>query len=209
MCVEYTDLNRACRRDPFRLPQIDQVVDSTAGCGLLSFLDCYFGYHQIPLKGEDQIKTSFITPFGTFCYSTLPFVLKSASATYQQGIQWCLHSQIGSNAEAYIDDVVVKTQEDEGLISDLIETFNNLRKFKMKLNPENCTFSVPSGKLLGYMVSRRGVDKNPEKVLTITKMKLPESLHDVQKLTGCMAALSRFITQLSIMGLPFFKLLKK
>jgi hypothetical protein len=209
MCVEYTDLNRACRRDPFGLPQIDQVVDSTAGCGLLSFLDCYFGYHQIPLKGEDQIKTSFITPFGTFCYSTLPFVLKSASATYQQGIQWCLHSQIGSNAEAYIDDVVVKTQEDEGLISDLIETFNNLRKFKMKLNPENCTFSVPSGKLLGYMVSRRGVDKNPEKVLTITKMKLPESLHDVQKLTGCMAALSRFITQLSVMGLPFFKLLKK
>jgi hypothetical protein len=209
MCVEYTDLNRACRRDPFGLPQIDQVVDSTAGCGLLSFLDCYFGYHQIPLKGEDQIKTSFITPFGTFCYSTLPFVLKSASATYQQGIQWCLHSQIGSNAEAYIDDVVVKTQEDEGLISDLIETFNNLRKFKMKLNPENCTFSVPSGKLLGYMVSRRGVDKNPEKVLTITKMKLPVSLHDVQKLTGCMAALSRFITQLSVMGLPFFKLLKK
>jgi hypothetical protein len=209
MCVEYTDLNRACRRDPFGLPQIDQVVDSTAGCGLLSFLDCYFGYHQIPLKGEDQIKTSFITPFGTFCYSTLPFVLKSASATYQQGIQWCLHSQIGSNAEAYIDDVVVKTQEDEGLISDLIETFNNLRKFKMKLNPENCTFSVPSGKLLGYMVSHRGVDKNPEKVLTITKMKLPESLHDVQKLTGCMAALSRFITQLSVMGLPFFKLLKK
>jgi hypothetical protein len=209
MCVEYTDLNRACRRDPFGLPQIDQVVDSTAGCGLLSFLDCYFGYHQIPLKGEDQIKTSFITPFGTFCYSTLPFVLKSASATYQQGIQWCLHSQIGSNAEAYIDDVVVKTQEDEGLISDLIETFNNLRKFKMKLNPENCTFSVPSGKLLGYMVSRRGVDKNPEKVLTITTLKLPESLHDVQKLTGCMAALSRFITQLSVMGLPFFKLLKK
>jgi hypothetical protein len=90
--------------------------------------------------------------------------------------------------------VVVKTQEDEGLISDLAETFDNLRKFKMKLNPEKCTFSVPLGKLLGYMVSFHGIDPNPEKVSAITKMKPPESPHDVQKLTGCMAALSRFIS---------------
>jgi hypothetical protein len=90
--------------------------------------------------------------------------------------------------------VFVKTQEEEGIISDLVETFKNLRKFKMKLNPEKCTFDVPSGKLLRYMVSRRGIDPNPEKVLAITKMKPPESLHDVQKLTGCMVALSRFIS---------------
>jgi hypothetical protein len=89
--------------------------------------------------------------------------------------------------------VVVKTREDEGLISDLVETFKNLRKFKMKLNPEKCTFSVPSGKLLGYMVSWREIDPNPDNVSTITNMMPPESLHDVQKLTRCMAALSRFI----------------
>jgi hypothetical protein len=105
--------------------------------------------------------------------------------------------------------VVVKTQEDEGLISDLVETFDNLRKIKMKLNPENCTFNVPSRKLLGYMVSCRGIDPNTEKVSAITKMKLPESLHDMQKLMACMAALSRFISRLSVRGLPFFKLLKK
>jgi hypothetical protein len=79
-------------------------------------------------------------------------------------------------------------------ISDLVETFNNLRKFKMKLNRGKCTFGVPSGKLLGYMVSYHGIDPNLEKVSAITKMKPPESLHDVQKLTGCMAALSRFIS---------------
>jgi hypothetical protein len=90
--------------------------------------------------------------------------------------------------------------EEEGLISDLEETFGNLRKFKMKLNPEKCTFGVPSRKLLGYMVSRRGIDPNPEKVLAITKMRPLVGLHDIQKLTGCMAA---------IRGLPFFKLLKK
>jgi hypothetical protein len=81
--------------------------------------------------------------------------------------------------EAYVDDVVVKTREEEGLISDLAETFDNLRKFKMKLNPEKCTFGVPSGMLLGYKVSQRGIDPNLEKVSAITKMKLLESLHDV------------------------------
>jgi hypothetical protein len=81
MCVAYTYLNKACKKDQFRLPWIDQVVDSTAGCSLLSFLDYYSGYHQIPLKVEDQIKTSFITLFGAFCYTTMPFQLKSAGAT--------------------------------------------------------------------------------------------------------------------------------
>jgi hypothetical protein len=90
--------------------------------------------------------------------------------------------------------VVAKTREDEGLISNLIETFDNLRKFKMKLNPKKCTFGVPSGKLLRYMVSRRGIDPNLGKVSAITKMKLPESLHNIQKLTECMSALSRFIS---------------
>jgi hypothetical protein len=194
MCVDYTNLNKACNKDPFGLPQIDQVVDSTAGCSLLCFLDCYSVYHQIPLKVEDQIKVSSISPFGAFCYTTMPFRFKSAGATYQQGIQRCLYSQIGCNMKAYIGDVVVKTQEEEGLISDLAETIDNLRKFKMKLNPKKCTFGVPSGKLLGYMVSRCSIDPNLEKVLAITKMKPPKSLHDVQNLMGCMAALSRFIS---------------
>jgi hypothetical protein len=92
MCVDYTDLNKAYKKDPFGLSQIDQVVNSIASCSLLSFLSCYSGYHQIPLKVEDQIKTSFITPFGVFCYTTMPFRLKSTGATYQRGIQRCLHS---------------------------------------------------------------------------------------------------------------------
>jgi hypothetical protein len=209
MCVDYTNLNKACKKDPFRLHQIDQVEDSTAGCSLLSFLDCYLGYHRIPLKVEEQIKISSITQFGAFCCTTLPFRLKSVGATYQMGIQWCLYSKLGHNVEAYVDNVVVKTQEEEGLISDLVETFDNLRKFKMKLNPEKCTFRVPSGKLLGYMVSRWGIDPNPEKVPSISKMMPPESPYDIQKLIGCLATLSRFISQLSVRGLPFFKLLKK
>jgi hypothetical protein len=146
-----------------------------------------------PLKEEDQIKTSFITPFGVFYYTKMPFRLKSAQATYQRGIQRRLHSQLGRNTEAYIDDVVINTQEDEELISDLVETFNNLSKFKMKSNLDKCTFGVPLGKLLRYMVSRRGIDPNLEKMSTITKMKPSESLHDIHKLMGGMATLNRFI----------------
>jgi hypothetical protein len=129
MCVDYTNLNKAYKKDSFELPWIDQVMDSTAGCNLLSFLNCYSGYHQIPLKEEDQIKTSFITSFGAFCYVTMPFRLISVGATYQRGIQRCLYSQLRRNVEAYVDDVVVKTREEEGLISDLTETLDNLRKF--------------------------------------------------------------------------------
>ena len=90
MCVDYTDLNKHCPKDPFGLPRIDEVVDSTAGCELLCFLDCYSGYHQITLKEEDHIKTSFITPFGAYCYMMMSFGLKNVGATYQRAIQRCL-----------------------------------------------------------------------------------------------------------------------
>ena len=89
MCIDYTDLNKHCPKDPFGLPRIDQVIDSTAGCVLLSFLDCYSGYHLIALKVEDQIKTAFITPYGAYAYKTMYFGLKNAGATYQRAIQLC------------------------------------------------------------------------------------------------------------------------
>jgi hypothetical protein len=131
--------------------------------------------------------------FGDFCYTMMSFGLKSAGATYQRAIQQCLHTQLGHNTEVYIDDMVMKTREDEGLISDLAETFDILRKFKMKLNPVKYTFSVPLGKLLGYMVSRCGIDPNPEKVSAIMKMK-PLRVSMMSRAYACMIALSRFIS---------------
>ena len=123
MCIDYTHLNKACPKDPFALPRIDQVIDSTAGCDLLSLLDAYSGYHQIPLNPDDQLKTAFITPYGPCCYTTMPFGLKNAGATYQRCMQKCLHDQIGRNAHAYVDDVVIKTKEKHTLLADLKETF--------------------------------------------------------------------------------------
>jgi hypothetical protein len=121
----------------------------------------------------------------------------------------CFANQLHRNVEAYVDDVVVKTRNPEGLISDLEETFNSLRQFWWKLNPTKCVFGVPSGKLLGFIVSNRGIEANPKKITAITDMGAPATIKDVQKLTGCMAALNRFIFRLRERGLPFFKLLKR
>jgi hypothetical protein len=129
MCVDYTDLNRHCSKDPFALPRIDQVTDSTAGCVLLSFLDYYSSYHQVALKEEDQIKTTFITPFGVYSYTTITFGLKNVGATYQRAIQLCLADQLHRNVEAYVDDVVIKTRSHDEFITNLEETFNSLRRF--------------------------------------------------------------------------------
>jgi ribonuclease HI len=209
MCIDYTDLNKHCPKDPFPLPRIDQVVDSTAGSVLLCFLDCYSGYHQIALHPDDEYKTAFITPHGIYCYKVMTLGLKNAGATYQKAIQKRLKSQIGKNVEAYVDDVIVKTTEENKLITDLTETFANLREFQWKLNPTKCVFGVPSGLLLGFMVGHRGIEANPAKVDAIRKMAKPSNKKDVMKLTGMMAALGRFISKLGEKGLPFFKLLNK
>ena len=130
------------------------------------------------------------------------FGLKNAGATYQKAIQRCLQGQIGCNAEAYVDDVVIKTKHNDQIITDLSETFENIRKFKWKLNPTKCVFGVPSGKLLDLIVSSRGIEANPTKVNAIRFMKPPRSKKDLKKLTGCMAALSRFISRLGDRRLP-------
>jgi hypothetical protein len=180
-----------------------------AGCVLLCFLDCYSGYHQIALKEEDQIKTTFITPYGTYAYKTISFGLKNAGATYQRAIQMCFAGQLHRNVEGYVDDVVIKIRDSDDLIADLEETFSSLRRFWWKLNPTKCVFGVPSGKLLGFVVSNRGIEANLVKITAITDMWVPATIKDVQKLTGCMAALNRFISRLEERGLPFFKLLKR
>jgi hypothetical protein len=206
MCVDYTDLNKHCPKDPFGLPRIDEVVDSTAGYELLYFLDCYSGYHQIALNKDDQIKTSFITPFGAYCYMTISFGLKNTGATYQRAIQECLEKEIQDKlVEAYVDDVVVKTKESHSLIDDLTRTFAALNQYQSKLNPKKCIFGVPSGILLGNVINRDGIRPNPEKVQAALNMERPTNVKDVQKLTGCMAALSQFLSRFGDKGLPLFQ----
>jgi hypothetical protein len=179
------------------------------GCARLSFLDAYSGYNQIKLKKEDKEKTAFITPYGVFCYQVMPFGLKNAGATYQRMMQNCLESQIGCNIQVYIDDVVITTRKEESLINDLAETFDNLNRYKLNLNPTKYSFGVSVGQLLGFLVSARGIEANPEKIQAILTMGKLAKLHDIQKLAGHVAALSRFVARVGEKMLPFYALMKK
>ena len=122
-------------------------------------IDTLESYH-----GPDEIKTAFITPFGCFCYVTTPFGLKNVGATFMRMIQKCLLTQISWNVETYMDDIVVKSRKGSDLLTDLAETFANLRRYDIKINPSKSTFGVPGGKLVGFLVFERGINANPERL---------------------------------------------
>ena len=163
----------------FPLPQIDQLVDSTAGHRLLTFMNTFSSYNQIMMDEDDQKKTSFITSQGLFYYKVMPFGLKNAEATYQRLMNKMFHNQIEQNVELYIDDMLVKTKDKENHLDDLEETFKTLRQYRMKLNPSKCVFGVSSGKFLGFMVSQRGIEANPDKIKAILEMTSPKTIKEM------------------------------
>ena len=126
------------------------------------------------MSKEDEEKTSLITPCGTYCFVRMPFRLKSAGSTFARAVQIGFESQLHRNIEAYMDDIVVKTKDRATLIQDLEEIFDNLHKINLKLNPKKCVFGVPSGKLLGFFVSQRGIEANPDKIKAIQQIEAPK-----------------------------------
>ena len=163
LCIDFTDINKACPKDSFPLPIIDLIVDATAGHELLSFIDAFFGYNQISMDPGDQEKTSFVTTQGTYCYRVMPFGLKNVEATYQRLVNRMFQRQIGASMEVYIDDMLVKTTKSDLHIAHLSEAFQILRNYNMKLNPAKCAFGVSAGIFLGFIVNHRGIEANPDK----------------------------------------------
>ena len=142
ICVDFTKLNRACLKDDYPLLRIDQLIDFTASCELLSFLDAYSGYHQAWMEKEDEKHTSFITHHETYCHIRMSFKLKNSGATFARLVQKVLGGQFRRNIEAYIDDIVVKSRKEREHAQDLEETFSSLRKASIRLNLEKCVFRV-------------------------------------------------------------------
>jgi ribonuclease HI len=161
------------------------------------------------MKESNQLATSFIIPFGMYCYTTMPFGLRNAGATYQRCMNHVFGEHIGRTVEAYVDDIIVKTRKASDLIFDLEVTFRCLKAKSVKLNPKKCVFGVPRGMLLGFIVSKRGIEANPEKIAAITNMGPIKDLKGVQTVMGCLAALSHFISRLGEKGLPLYRLLRK
>ena len=164
MCVGFTDLNRACPKNPFPMPRIDQLVDATVGYPRMSFLDAFQGYHQIPLALDDQEKIAFVTLVGNYHYKVMPFGLKNAGSTYQRMMTKIFEPQLGKNVEVYIDDMVVKSKLVSEHLTDVTSIFEILRKHRLCLNASKYSFGVGSGKFLGYMVTHRGNEVNPDQI---------------------------------------------
>ncbi|KAL8134606.1 hypothetical protein AgCh_009579 [Apium graveolens] len=189
MCVDFTDLNDACPKDCSPLPRIDTLINATAGHEMLSFMDELTGYNQIKMHKDD--------------------IPKNAGATYQRLVNKIFKDLIGKTMEIYVDDMLVKSLLKADHITHLREVFEVLRYHKRMLNPAKCAFGVGSGKFLGLMVSKRGIETNPDKIKAILDMEPPRSIKDVQKLTGRVAALGCFISKSGDKCLPFFKSLEK
>jgi hypothetical protein len=174
----------------------------------MSLLDCFSGYHQIYMKEEDKASTSFITPFGTYCFIRMPEGLKNAGSTFSRLTKRVLESQVDYNIFTYVDDIVVASKNKEDHLANLVETFANMRDARLWLNPEKCVFGVRQGKKLGYLVSHREIEANPTKIQAFINMTPPQSARDVQRLIGRLAALNRFISKSIEHSLPFLKTLR-
>ncbi|GJY82621.1 reverse transcriptase domain-containing protein [Tanacetum coccineum] len=157
---------------------------------------------------EDEEKTEFYTDQGTYCYTNMPFGLKNAGATYQRLVDSTFQSQIGRNLEEYVDDMVVKSKDEKMLLADIAETFDNLRKINMKLNPKKCSFEVEEGKFLGYMVTSEGIKANPKKAKALADLQSPRTLKKMQSLSGKLDSLNCFLAKSAERSLPFFNTLK-
>ncbi|KAL5801623.1 hypothetical protein ACOSQ3_033255 [Xanthoceras sorbifolium] len=159
------------------------MVDATAGHELLSFMDAFSNYNQILMHPDDQEKTSFITERSIFCYKVMPFGLKNAGATYQRLVNKMFANMLGQTMEVYIDDMLVKSLITDQYLDHLRQSFDIIDKYGMKFNLTKCSFGVSSGKFLRYLVTKRGVEANPDQIQSIMDLRSPKSIKDVQKLT--------------------------
>ncbi|CAA0810559.1 Unknown protein, partial [Striga hermonthica] len=209
LCIDFSDLNQACPKDSYPIPHIDYMVDATSGHQLMSFLDAYSSYNQIPMHPNDAEHTSFYSARGLYYYVMMTFGLKNAGATYQRLVNKMFSRLIGHTMEVYVDDMLVKSEQASDHIAHLSEVLDILREYSMVLNPKKCTFGVRSGKFLGYMVSQRGIEANPAKIQAILELAPPTSIKGVQALTGRLAALNRFISKSTDHCKSFFDTIRK
>ena len=161
------------------MPKIDQLVNATVGHPRMRFLDAFQGYHQIPLALDDQEKATFVTLIENYHYKVMSFSLKNAGSIYQRMMARMFESQLGKNIEIYIDDMVVKSKMVSEHLGDLRAIFEILRKYKLRLNASKCSFGVGSGKFLGYMITHRGIEVNPDHIKAIKNLRSPRNPKEV------------------------------
>ncbi|GAA0175283.1 hypothetical protein LIER_41887 [Lithospermum erythrorhizon] len=190
------NLNKTYPKDYYQLPCLGRLVDGNAGHEVFDFLDASRGYHQILLEKEDQEKMTFITEYGLYYWKVMSFGLKNAEATYQRMVNTIF-------SEIYVDDMLVKSKRSCERLANLEETLQRLERSQLRINPDKCFFGVTLGKFLGFMISERGIEPNPDKVEAIMQMKAPKSYKEVQGLVGYLVALNKFISRSRDQNLTF------
>jgi hypothetical protein len=208
VCIDYRDINKACPKDNFPTPFVDQIVDDCAGSEIFSLMDGFSGYNQINIVPEDQHKTAFICPWGTFAYRKLPFGLKNVGATFQRAMSYAFHD-IKHIVQPYLDDLPAHSMRRVDHPIHLRAIFLRCRFYHIRLNPHKCIFCVESDRLLGFIVSRQGIRVDPLKVEAILNLPPPSSLRQLQSLQGKENFLRRFIPNYAEITLGFTRLLKK
>jgi hypothetical protein len=175
VCVDYRDINKACPKDNFPTPFVDQIVDDCADSEIFSLMDGFSGYNQINIVPEDQHKTDFICPWGTFAYRKLPFSLKNAGAMFQHAMSYAFHD-IKHIVQPYLDNLSAHSLRRVDHPTHLRAIFVRCRFYRIRLNPHKCVFCVESDHLLGFIVSRHGIWVDPIKVEAILNLPPPSSL---------------------------------
>ena len=208
-CVDFCNLNKACPKDEFLLPNMELLIDSVAGHAMFSFIDGFSGYNQIFMSPKDAEKIAFRTPFGNFYYTIMPFGLKNVGAMYQRTMTAMFHDMMHREIEDYVDDIVVKSKTREDHFGILKKVFERCRLYKLKMNPLKCAFRVSAGKFLGFFVHQRGIDVDPARASAITTMKPPTTYKELKSFLRKLSYIRRFIPGLAAITSAFSPLLKK
>ena len=207
--VDFRNLNRACPKDKFSLPNMDLLIDSVARNAMFSFMDRFSEYNQIRMVPKATEKNTFKTPIGNFYYTMMPLGLKNAGVTYEHTMMAIFHDMMHRELENYVDDIVMKSKRRKDHVKVLRKVFERCQTFKLKMNPLKCAFGVSFGKILGFLVHSRGIDVDPVKATTIATMEPPATVKELKSFLGKVLYIQRFIPRKVSITSAFAKLLKK
>jgi ribonuclease HI len=209
LCIDFRNLNKASLKDNYPLPKMDHLLQSVVGSSRISLLDGFSGYNQVLVHPDDQEKTAFTTPWGTFMYVKMPFGLMNAGATFQRAMDIAFIEETGKFIVVYLDDVTVFSQSDEEHLRHLRRVFEKCRRFGISLNPKKCLFGLEEGKLLGHIISKEGIRIDPSRIEAILKIEHPRNLKELQSFIGQINFLRRFIPNLAELLRNITNMLKK
>ena len=184
LCVDFRNLNRASDKDNYPVLPMEQIIQMVSGYELFSLLDGFSVYNKVLVVEEDRLKTTFRTKWGTFAYRRMPFGLINTGATFQRAMDIAFHSLIGRSVVVYLDDVTIFSKKREEHAFHLKEIFERCRKYDISLNPRKCVFAIIEGKLLGHMVSKKGISIDPERIKPIEQIPLPHNKKGMQSFIG-------------------------